>query len=123
MPTNLGVMAIRQSTPRVDGIGRRQLLGLTLSGLALPAMAQSSAGLDETPVLNVCQDFYPYTGVVDGKASGFNVELVQASYITVNVVMNYRPLPYARIRAEAERGQVLGCSRSGRTRRASPPAN
>ncbi len=108
-------MSLQRSKDQPDGIGRRLILKLGVASLPLQglqtAWAQAAA---ELPTLAVCQDFYPYTGVADGKAVGFSVDLVRAAFAAVGVTANYRLLPYPRCLAEAERGLVLGCFAIGR---------
>ena len=86
---------------------------MALPGLRI-ASAQPEPDAHERPELVVCQDFFPYTGVVDGKPAGLIVDLVQAAYSAVGVSIDYRPTPYVRCLNEAERGQALGCFAIGR---------
>jgi polar amino acid transport system substrate-binding protein len=59
--------------------------------------------------------WYPYSGLVDGKARGFTLDLVRASYAAVGVDVKFTPLPYARCTAMVKSGHLLGCFDTSRT--------
>jgi len=63
----------------------------------------------ETVEIGAEDDWYPYSGVVDGKPRGFAEDIVQAAFNAVGVDVKYKSLPYARCMAETRAGTLLGC--------------
>lgn len=69
----------------------------------------------EVVTLGAEDAWYPYSGVVDGQARGFTVDLVEAAFDAVGVKAKFVPLPYARCNLEVRRGNLLGCFNTARS--------
>lgn len=54
-------------------------------------------------------DWRPYAYVVDGKSTGFAVDLARAAWAAAGVDVELVPLPYARCMKEVENNTLAGC--------------
>lgn len=54
-------------------------------------------------------DWRPYAYVVDGKPTGFAVDLARAAWAAAGVEVELVPLPYARCMKEVENNRLAGC--------------
>jgi len=63
----------------------------------------------ETVVIGAEDDWYPYSGVLDGKPHGFAEDIVAAAFQAVGIDVKYESLPYARCMAETRAGKLAGC--------------
>ncbi len=54
-------------------------------------------------------DWYPYSGLKEGKLRGFAVDLITAAYAAVNLNVEYKSAPYVRCLKLVETAQELGC--------------
>jgi polar amino acid transport system substrate-binding protein len=75
-------------------------LALALSG---PARAA------ETVVIGAEDDWFPYSGVVDGVAQGMTHDIVRAAFAAVGIEVRFEVLPYARCMAETKAGTLVAC--------------
>lgn len=69
----------------------------------------------ETVVIGAEDDWYPYSGVVNGKPAGFAVDIVREAFSAAGIMVKFESLPYARCMAEAKAGKLLGCFNTARS--------
>ncbi|WP_374350911.1 substrate-binding periplasmic protein [Chitinimonas sp.] len=63
----------------------------------------------ETIVLGAEDDWLPFSGIIDGQARGFAVDVVREAYQAAGIEVQFESLPYARCMAESKAGKILGC--------------
>ena len=63
----------------------------------------------ETIEIGAEDDWYPYSGVKNGQASGFAEDLIQEAFKAEGVEVKFNSLPYARCMGETKVGNLLGC--------------
>ncbi len=73
------------------------------------------AAVAETVTLGAEDAWYPYSGLVNGQARGFTVDLVRAAYSAMGVDVNFVSLPYARCMRKTKEGSLLGCFDTSRS--------
>lgn len=76
----------------------------------LCALLQAGLALANDPiVIGVEDDWYPYSGSIDGLAKGYGVDLVRESFAAVGVSVRFDPLPYKRCINMTMRGELVAC--------------
>lgn len=63
----------------------------------------------ETIKIGAEDDWYPYSGVVDGQARGMAEDIVSAAFSAVGVHVEFVSLPYSRCMREVLAGSLPGC--------------
>ncbi|MBV8657307.1 MAG: transporter substrate-binding domain-containing protein [Burkholderiales bacterium] len=63
----------------------------------------------ETVTLGAEDDWYPYSGKVNGQAKGFAEDLITEAYKAAGVEVKFESVPYARCMEETKGGKLLGC--------------
>ncbi len=95
------------------GVWVRQLWRLlVLAGSIGVAQAQPQVAPQIHLATN--QDWYPYSGVKDGKSVGLAVDIVRQAFAAVGVTAIIEPMPQLRCLGEVERGLLMGCFSIGR---------
>jgi polar amino acid transport system substrate-binding protein len=69
----------------------------------------------ETVIIGAEDDWYPYSGVIDGNTVGLTADLVRASFAAVDIDVIFRPLPYARCVDLTRQGTLLACNEPVKT--------
>ncbi|WP_460533094.1 substrate-binding periplasmic protein [Chitinimonas naiadis] len=76
---------------------------MTIHTLAAPTVAP------RTVTIGAEDDWFPYSGVVDGRLQGITIDLVRAAYQAAGIDVRYQIMPYARCMALAKAGALVGC--------------
>ncbi|MDK2124739.1 substrate-binding periplasmic protein [Parachitinimonas caeni] len=77
--------------------------------LAAAFVALTPLCLAETVSIGAEDDWYPYSGKVNGQAKGMAVDIVGAAFKAAGIDVKFESLPYARCMAMAKSGEVAGC--------------
>ncbi len=85
---------------------RLRLMLLVFSAGWLLGVAAASA---ERITIGAEDDWYPYGGVVEGKARGYGIDIARAAFSAVNIETHFEPLPYQRCIDMARRGELIAC--------------
>lgn len=97
-------------------IRKLSLLLLTVSAL----ITATSALAGETIVIGAEDDWYPYSGRINGEARGFGVDVVRESFAAVGVTVKFESVPYIRCLELTKRGKFLACNEPARTDETEP---
>ncbi|WP_374353303.1 substrate-binding periplasmic protein [Chitinimonas sp.] len=92
---------------------RRVLLPTLLSVATLALHA-------ETITLGAEDDWYPYSGKVNGQAKGFAPDLISEAFKAAGVDVKFESVPYARCMEETKTGKLLGCFDAARNSQLEP---
>ncbi len=88
-----------------------------LIALALVAMSRLAWAVPPMEVtIGAEDDWYPYSGVEDGKLGGLAVDIVREAFAAEGIHVHFSVLPYARCMYEVRKGRLLGCFDAPRTR-------
>jgi polar amino acid transport system substrate-binding protein len=82
-------------------------LGMML--VALAASFQIGSATAGSITIGAEDDWYPYSGVINGVAQGYGVEIARAAFAAVKVEALFIPLPYKRCIEMTRRGQLVSC--------------
>lgn len=63
----------------------------------------------ETVTIGAEDDWFPYSGLVDGKVQGITLDVVRAAFEAAGIRVRFEVLPYARCMALTKSGQLLAC--------------
>ncbi|WKE67000.1 transporter substrate-binding domain-containing protein [Gallaecimonas kandeliae] len=69
----------------------------------------------EEVVIGAEDDWYPYSGVQDGKAQGMAEDIVKAAFAARGIQVRFVLLPYVRCMNEVKAGKLLACFDTPRT--------
>ncbi|QDQ25423.1 transporter substrate-binding domain-containing protein [Chitinimonas arctica] len=76
-------------------------------GLALCLALDAAAA--ESITIGAEDDWYPYSGLVNGELKGLTVELVREAFSAVGITVKYDVMPYARCMALTREGALVAC--------------
>lgn len=96
-------MAIRSTNNVAAGFLRLLLLFIFITANSL------AAARADTITLIGEDDWYPYSGVKDGRIRGFAADVIEAAYTAAGIQVRFTPAPYSRCLMLAQTGQALGC--------------
>ncbi|KPC53898.1 substrate-binding periplasmic protein [Amantichitinum ursilacus] len=96
---------------------RGWLLNLVLTALMLVHSAAGAAthSAPNQVLIGAEDDWYPYSGRIDGVARGMAEDIVQAAFAAVGVQAQFVSLPYARCIRMVRAGELVGCFDTSRT--------
>jgi len=74
----------------------------------LIALSHPAVGA-ETVTVGAEDDWYPYSGVIDGVSQGMTHDIVRAAFAAVGMDVRFDVMPYARCMALAKSGTLVAC--------------
>jgi polar amino acid transport system substrate-binding protein len=96
-------MTIRSTSNITVRFLRLLLLFVFITGNSL------AAARAETITLIGEDDWYPYSGLKDGRIRGFAADIIEAAYAAAGIQVKFTSAPYSRCLMLAQTGQALGC--------------
>lgn len=95
--------------PAASGAGGLFFLLANATVWAAPASAPTHV------LIGAEDDWYPYSGRVDGAARGMAEDIVQSAFAASGVQAQFVSLPYARCIRMVRAGELVGCFDTSRT--------
>lgn len=79
--------------------------------LAAAALACTPAWASRAEVVTVGaeDDWFPYSGLVNGEGQGITLDIVRAAFAAVGIDVKFEVMPYARCMALTKSGRLLAC--------------
>lgn len=87
----------------------------TLLMALLSCLLLSTPAGAETITIGAEDRWLPYSGVIDGKPTGYTHDLVRAAFAAVKVDVKFESLPYARCMMLTKMGKLLACFNTTRS--------
>ncbi|HEY9104696.1 substrate-binding periplasmic protein [Chitinimonas sp.] len=84
------------------------LFRMMITLFALGVLAAPPA-ISRTVIIGAEDDWYPYSGVVNGQVQGLTIDLVRAAFEAAGLSVRYEVMPYARCMALVKAGALVGC--------------
>lgn len=69
----------------------------------------------ETVTIGAEDDWYPYSGKINGQAAGLTADIVRASFSAVDIDVRFESLPYSRCLVLTRQGKLLACNEPVKT--------
>ncbi|MDM4764790.1 transporter substrate-binding domain-containing protein [Pelomonas sp. SE-A7] len=73
------------------------------------AVAIGGGAAAQTVTIGAEDDWFPYSGLIDGKVQGITLDVVRAAYAVVGLEVRYEVMPYARCLAQTRAGILVAC--------------
>jgi polar amino acid transport system substrate-binding protein len=82
--------------------------GLLLAAAALTC-TPARAAQPEVVTVGAEDDWFPYSGLVNGEVQGITLDVVRAAFAATGITVKFEVMPYARCMALTKAGQLLAC--------------
>lgn len=77
--------------------------------LVLSLLLATSLQATEVPQIGAEDDWYPYSGLREGRISGMAVDIVRAAFEATGTQIELLPYPYSRCMYQTQKGEIAGC--------------
>ena len=95
---------------------QRVARALRVVALACVALAAMPAAAEQRVVIGAEDDWYPFSGVVNGQLRGMGVDIVRAAFAATGVNIELDVVPYARCLELTRQGKYVACFDTVRNR-------